>query len=67
MKHQQKILYTIDRLFEKQLRSKEPNEVFDFILIALKFKVLFLLNTDCRMFYKIKVLTMTESKFQTKA
>lgn len=27
IKHQQKILYTIDRLFEKQLRSKEPNEV----------------------------------------
>lgn len=28
IEHRKKLVYTIDRLFEKQLRSKEPNEVF---------------------------------------
>lgn len=28
LKHRKKILYVIDRLFERQLRSKEPNEVY---------------------------------------
>lgn len=27
LKHRKKVLYVIDRLFERQLRSKEPNEV----------------------------------------
>uniref|UniRef100_A0A915EMU0 Uncharacterized protein n=1 Tax=Ditylenchus dipsaci TaxID=166011 RepID=A0A915EMU0_9BILA len=37
MEHRQKILYTVDRLFEKQLRCKEPNEMMSLKLWLILF------------------------------
>lgn len=40
MLHRHKILNTVDRLFERQLRSKEPNEVLFYL-----FKIFYLFDS----------------------